>query len=53
MPDGDPSGAAPANVVVLQGEDDTDDTVLPRLTTLGADLGRVFVLRPEGAAQET
>ena len=43
----DATGAAPpANVLIIQGEDDAADTVLPRLRALGADLARIFVLRP-------
>ena len=34
-----------SNVVIIQGEDYADDTVVPRLRALGADLDRVFVLR--------
>ena len=42
MPDG--TGAAPpAGVAIIQGEDYADDTVAPRLMSLGADLGRVFI----------
>jgi hypothetical protein len=44
MPDG--TGAAPsANVIIIQGEDFPDDTVLPRLQGLGADIARVMVFR--------
>jgi hypothetical protein len=46
FPDGSP-GPGPANVLLLSGEDDADDTLRPRLQALGADLGRVFVLRRE------
>ena len=42
MPDG--TGTAdPANVAIIQGEDFADDTVAPRLLSLGADLARVFI----------
>ena len=42
MPDG--TGAAPpAAVAIIQGEDYADDTVAPRLVSLGADLERVFI----------
>jgi AAA domain len=42
MPDG--TGAAPpATVAIIQGEDYADDTVAPRLLSLGADLKRVFI----------
>jgi hypothetical protein len=39
--------AEPANVVIIQGEDSTEETVLPRLRALGADLDRVFIFRPD------
>src|SRR4030088_854814 len=43
FPDGSPS-PGPANALVLNGEDGAEDTIRPRLQTLGADLDRVFVL---------
>jgi hypothetical protein len=46
MPDGS-GGGEPANVVIIQGEDFADDTILPRLKALGADLGRVFVFHSD------
>jgi hypothetical protein len=48
-PDGTPS-PSPAACLVLNGEDGEDDTVLPRLQTLGADLDRVFVWHRQLAA---
>jgi hypothetical protein len=45
-----PDGAAaipPSNVLILNGEDGAEDTVVPRLRGLGADLDRVFILRKE------
>src|SRR5215467_13451343 len=42
FPDGSPS-PGPANALVFNGEDDGEDTIRPRLQTLGADLDRVFV----------
>jgi hypothetical protein len=42
MPDGS-GGGEPGNVVIIQGEDGADDTIVPRLRALGADLSRVFV----------
>jgi hypothetical protein len=42
MPDGT-GRAEPANVIIIQDEDDADGTVLARLRALGADLDRVFV----------
>src|SRR5437764_473259 len=46
MPDGSP-GPGAVNTLVLNAEDGVQDTTRPRLEALGADLGRVFVLRPE------
>src|SRR5215831_1659757 len=43
FPDGS-SGPGPSNSIVLDGEDNADDTVRPRLQALAADLERVFVL---------
>jgi hypothetical protein len=40
MPDGT-AGIAAANVVLLSGEDDMDDTIIWRLRAAGADLSRV------------
>jgi hypothetical protein len=42
MPDGSP-GPAPASSLILSAEDEPEDTVVPRLKALGADLDRVFV----------
>src|SRR5262249_59613383 len=42
LPDGS-LGPGPCNSIVLNGEDGEEDTVLPRLVALGADLDRVFV----------
>jgi RecA-family ATPase len=43
FPDGSP-GPGPASSIVLNGEDGEEDTIGPRLESLGADLDRVFVL---------
>ncbi len=43
FPDGSPS-PGPANCLILNGEDGEEDTIRPRLLSLGADLDRVFVL---------
>src|SRR5436305_823426 len=43
MPDGSP-GLAPSNVIILNAEDNEEDTIRPRLQAMGADLDRVFVL---------
>src|ERR1043166_3633882 len=40
MPDGAPSPGV-GDVLILQEEDSTEDTVCPRLAALGADLDRV------------
>jgi hypothetical protein len=39
------SGRSPANVLLLNAEDDLARTIRPRLETLGADLDRVFSLQ--------
>jgi hypothetical protein len=46
FPDGSPA-VDPANVIILSGEDSDDDTVLPRLRAMGADLNRVFQFNQE------
>ena len=45
MPDGSP-GPGVCNSLVLNAEDSEQDTIRPRLLALGADLERIFVLRP-------
>jgi hypothetical protein len=45
-PDGSP-GPGASGALVLNAEDDESDTICPRLSALGADLARVFVL-PHG-----
>lgn len=47
FPDGAPTFGL-ANSLVINGEDGDDDTIVPRLAALGADLKRVFVLPREG-----
>jgi hypothetical protein len=44
FPDGSPSGG-PANSLILNAEDRVQDTIVPRLHALEADVKRVFVLR--------
>lgn len=44
MPDGVP-GVGPAGVVMLSGEDDSDDTSAPRLIAAGADMTRVVAVQ--------
>ncbi len=46
FPDGS-AGPGPANALILSAEDNNADTIAPRLTALGADLERVFVLHRE------
>src|SRR5262245_39228684 len=50
LPDGS-AGPGPVRVAVFNAEDDPDDTILPRLRALGADLDRCLVWRrhEEGA----
>jgi hypothetical protein len=50
MPDGSP-GPEPASALVLNCEDNPEDTVLPRLQALGAYLPRVFVPRLDAGAR--
>jgi hypothetical protein len=49
FPDASPA-PPPANAIILNGEDGAEDTLLARLDALGADLGRVFLPRPEDTA---
>jgi RecA-family ATPase len=42
LPAGGPAHE-PANVIILNGEDDAEDTIIPRLRALGADLDRAFI----------
>jgi RecA-family ATPase len=45
FPDGTPARAdGPVNSLVINGEDGDNDTIVPRLAALGADMRRVFVL---------
>jgi hypothetical protein len=46
LPDGGPA-SEPGNVIILNGEDDAADTIVPRLRALGADLDRVFIFTSE------
>src|SRR5262245_16147272 len=46
FPDDSP-GPGPAGSLLLSAEDGEHDTTRPRLQALGADLDRVFVLRPD------
>jgi hypothetical protein len=50
FPDGSP-GIEPSNVIILSGEDTAEDTIVPRLQALGADLDRVFRFRKEFLAK--
>jgi RecA-family ATPase len=51
MPDGSP-GPGPAASLILQDEDTADDTLLPRLKSLGAELKRVSVWRGRDGQDE-
>jgi hypothetical protein len=51
FPDGSPA-PGPANCIHLTSEDVNEDTVLPRLQTLGADLARIFVVKRESDDEE-
>jgi hypothetical protein len=52
FPDGSPIDR-PINSLVLNAEDDGQDTVRPRLQALGADLERVFLYHaPDGKAED-
>jgi putative DNA primase/helicase len=42
-PDG--GAAAPGNVIIWSGEDDTADVLVPRLAAMDADLSRIFVVQ--------
>jgi hypothetical protein len=44
-PDGTPNSLGPRSVILLASEDDTRDTVRPRLELSGADLSRVYDVR--------
>jgi hypothetical protein len=52
FPDGRP-GPPAAAAIVLNAEDDPEDTVLPRLQAAGADMDKVYVWRhhPDGARE--
>jgi KaiC/GvpD/RAD55 family RecA-like ATPase len=34
----------PSSVVIISGEDDADDTIVPRLKAAGADLDKIFII---------
>ena len=51
MPDGT-GGGQPENAVIILGEDVAEDTVVPRLQALGADLGRIFVFASDFLAEQ-
>jgi hypothetical protein len=46
FPDDAPA-PGPANVLLLNAEDSPDDTLIPRLRSLGADLQRVYFAEPD------
>lgn len=43
-PDGAKGTGVPANVVILSAEDEADDTMVPRLDFIGADLTRIIIV---------
>jgi putative DNA primase/helicase len=47
MPDGSP-GPGPTSSLILNAEDSGEDTILPRLKAMGADLSRIFRVRQRG-----
>jgi hypothetical protein len=51
FPDSETS-MGPASALVLSAEDSVDDTIVPRLENLGADLSRVFVWQPKSEAED-
>jgi hypothetical protein len=51
-PDGS-RGTAPGRAIIISGEDDPDDTLVPRLIEVGADLERVTFLAPEALDRYT
>src|SRR5258708_1492725 len=50
-PDGSPL-LGPADAIVLDGEDGAEDTIVPRLQALQADLRRIFVLHRDADSSE-
>jgi hypothetical protein len=50
MPDGSPC-PGPANSIVIHGEDDPEDTIVPRLEALGADRSRIFIVERDDSAR--
>lgn len=43
-PGGSSSVIEPSNVVMISGEDDAEDTIIPRLMAAGADLARIAII---------
>jgi len=43
-PGGEPAVIGPSNVLMLSGEDDQDDTIVPRLIAAGADRSNIHIL---------
>lgn len=52
-PDGSGECAAPGQVLFISGEDEPDDTLVPRLIELNADLNRICFLKTEAADRFT
>ena len=43
-PGGEPAAIGPANVIIVNGEDDPEDTIVPRLIAADADLSRIDII---------
>src|SRR5215204_564826 len=50
-PDGG-DGSFPGNVIILAAEDDVEDTLVPRLMAVNADMSRVFNIRAVGEQRD-
>jgi len=48
LPDGSLTGSAAGSVLIWSGEDDIEDSLLPRLTASGADLTKVYFVGGSG-----
>jgi RecA-family ATPase len=48
IPPAPPLDDGPASVLILEGDDESDDTLVPRLEDAGADLARVYTLTVDG-----
>jgi len=52
-PDGQPSGGEIRQALFISGDDEADDTIVPRLIESGADMTRIWFLKPEVQADWT